>query len=275
MHLPPRWLAVPVLAAVLAPAAPAQVTVHRARGSGETLEQRVGLLDAWSDGTQVQGLADPHDSVCRLRWKRVDGEQVHVDLTLYGPWGAYLHSFDEERITTLPDLHAHGVRTEWTAMDVDGDGQNEILFVSRHAETEQPLLADGEPVPDRGPRLVAYAVTLTFLDREDGRLVEHELPADPRQPAFAAVLDRELGGAVHAALQQAAGDLLFLAHEFELARYRYRVVREWAQRQLEGGRGPDLTAEMDLPTPDPDDAAVLWVAATRRIESLPPWYQRH
>ena len=49
---------------------------------------------------------------------------------------------------------------------------------------------------------------------------------------------------------------------------------EWAERQLLPREVQALSPALPLPSASPDDPAVLWLAATRRIGALPRWYQR-
>ena len=78
-----------------------------------------------------------------------------------------------------------------------------------------------------------------------------------------------------AALQLCAADWLFKQQQFEKAKYRYQVAREWVERELPGREVSNLSPTMPLLNVDPDEPAITWIQAVRRIGSLPPWFQKH
>lgn len=264
----PSLLAAALLAAGCARA---QVAFHEGADGARRVSQTVRLLDLWEDGSS-RG-AKPLDVVTRVRSVAPGEDVVRVDVLLYGDWGAYLRSFEEDARRERGS-ERESVRTSLSALDVDADGLAELVLVTRRLQGALVLQENGEPEAGEPVRLAGYDVSVACLDRVDGALVEREIPADPASPAFAAVLAREHGGAVNAALQQAAGDHAFAKRDFEAAAYRYRAAREWAERSLSAAAMLRVEPGMPLPSLDPDDPVTLWLASRWRQSSLPPWWQR-
>ena len=110
--------------------------------------------------------------------------------------------------------------------------------------------------------------------RTDDALLQHDLDPDPDGAIFAVLVAHEFGGAVNASLQLMAGDWLFNAGQYEKARYRYQVAREWAEQALPGRDAAHLDLKMPLMQVDPDEPEFTWIQALRRVGALPAWYRR-
>jgi hypothetical protein len=197
-----------------------------------------------------------------------------VNLVLHGAWGTHLYSFEEAaRVTEGPRTIVR--LTTWRAIDLNADGAKELVFIERSAAVMTLLPVDGDPSKDTGPFFDALSVRVRWLERKDDALLEHELEGDPEGDTFTTLVAHELGGAVNAALHLMAGDWLFNAGQFEKARYRYQVAREWAEQSLPGRDVARLALDMPLLDPDPDEPAFTWIQSVRRVGALPAWYRRH
>jgi hypothetical protein len=276
MRLPPARTPLLLVAGLLAGAAPTagQELVHHAQDVESRLTQTVRLLDAWEDaGPDAFFRSEPLDVETRVGLASPGGESTRVELLLHGEWGWFLFSYAEVLLDR--DLvESSGLRTLRRTVDLDGDGQREILLIERRASTRTALDSTGDPLPGARPRYAGHEVALRYLARVEGSLLENTLAADPDDPAFGALLELELGAAVNAALQLAAGDFLFNAERYPEAGYRYRVAREWAERALPARFVADLTVEAELLDADPDDPAFTWITAVLRHRALPPYYRR-
>lgn len=259
--------------ALLAVAASAQSLHHSGTSSTARLEQSVSLSRIWADGRAEDWFsAAPKDVVTRVEHREGAAETITAHLLLFGSWGAFHYAFEEASVST-DGVHPAGVRTDWGALDVDGDSENEIVLVERRAVTRLLLDEYGEPLPEPGPVFEALDVTVRYLDRFDGSLREVELPLDLDSDPFKSLAALPVSDAVRMALTQGAADQDFASHRFERARYGYQVVREWAERSASAVGAPDLTLEMTLSRPDPDDPALAWAAARRRQDALPPAFR--
>jgi len=261
------------LALAASPSVRAQQIVHVGATASTRLEEVAEIVEPWGDAATDFYDATPRDLQVRLATRAEDARRTTVHLLLFGPWGGHLFSYDELAVTR-DGPRTTALRTDRIACDVDGDGQNEIVLAERTVETELALDEDGSELPDSGPFLSGYRIELRYLDRRDGSLVEDTLPTDPEEPRFQALLAQPLPDALRTVLQQGAGDGDFTAHRFDKAAYRYRTVREWAERALPGGDAAKLAPGRPVTEADPDDPVVLWLSATRREAALPPAFQR-
>ena len=258
--------------AVAAPRAHAQL-VHRGADGFTKVTQTLDFLDTWGrGGTVATGAA--RDVVTRIETVTGSSRRAEVQLLLLGPWGAHLYSFEEESDVTQMPLRSAHVAT-WRAMDLDGDGEKELVFINRTATGRYRVDEQGQLTSDPGPYFEDCVVAVRWLERKDGALLQHDLDGNPEAPEFKAMLAHELGGPVNAALQLLAADWHFKQQQFEKAKYRYQIVREWAEKSLTGREVLALSPDMPLPSVAPDEAAIAWIQASRRIGSLPGWYQRH
>jgi hypothetical protein len=261
-------------ALLLATPLAAQVT-HRGVGAQGRVTQTVSYVDAWEEAGAGPLRDGTQDVLCVRELENAGTLDRTVQLVLYGAWGHHLYAYQEELVTPgLPDsLH---LRTLRRALDLDGDGVKEIVLLERSVLSRLPAddaaacLADDEP----GPCFSDAKVAIRYLSRKDGSLVEHDLEAEASSAAMKELLQAELGGAVNAWIQLAAADVDFVRERYEQARYRYGVVREWAESQLTGRDILALSPALAIPAATPDDPPVLWLAATRRIGALPRWYQK-
>ena len=250
----------------------AQLT-HRGTAGFDSLTQSVQYLDTWEQGGTMLGRG-PRDVLSRIERRSSTGSSVMVDLLLYGPWGHHLYSFEESaRVTDGPKVIVR--TTTWRAIDMNGDALKELVFIERSASVMTLLPDDGDPAKDTGPFFDDLTVRVRWLERTADALLEHELDGDPEAELFTTLTSHELGGGVNAALQLLAGDWLFNAGQFEKARYRYQLAREWAERSLPGRDVAHLDVGMPLLQVDTDEPAFTWIQSVRRVGSLPPWYQRH
>jgi hypothetical protein len=247
--------------------------LHRGTSGFESLSQTVQFLDTWEQGGTALARS-PRDIVTRLERTSPTSRSTSIDLLLFGPWGAHLYRFDELKATRDIPLHSFK-RTTWRAIDLDDDGRRELVLIERIATARVALTELGEPADQPGPFFDELTVAVRWLQREGDTLLEHDLEGNPDEPALAAILAHELGGPTNMALQLLAGDWHFKHEQFEKARYRYRVAREWAEGELPGREVAKLSPVMPLETEDPDSAAITWIQAVRRIGSLPPWFQKH
>jgi hypothetical protein len=234
----------------------------------------VTLVDPWEGGGGDAARGGRKDVMTRVEERSREGwSDVTVHLQLFGPWGAHLYTYAEDATETKAPATVRR-RTSARAVDLDGDGSREIVLIERTGALRTALDATGSPADEPGPFYDGLSVKVRYLTRAGGSLAENELAPDPDDPAFAALLSLELGGAVDAALQLAAADALFGAQQFEKAHYRYQVAREWAERSLSGREVAQLDPKMPLVSADPDDPVMTWMAAIQRIGSLPLWYQK-
>ncbi len=272
--LPAGRLAMIAAALLAASSQPARTqAIHRGTGTLGTVTQTVAFVDAWEDGGSRSDRQGTRDVLIRLETASSAGTRTAVQLVLYGPWGQHMYAFDEDRVTPgMPD--GTQLRTTLRAMDLDDDGQRELVLIERTLTTRLALDDSGVPEPNAGPFFADATVKLRFLSRKDGALIENQLDPDPESHAMKELLQLELGGPINAWIQLAAADADFVRERFEQARYRHGIVREWAERQMTGREILDLSPKLPLLTARVDDAAVLWLAATRRIGALPRWYQR-
>lgn len=263
-----------VLALALAgpPEAGAQL-VHRGASGQERITQTVQYIDTWEQGGDALA-GGPRDVVTRIERHGGGSRSTEIALLLHGPWGMHLYRFDEMRMQQALPLHSFQ-RTTWRAIDLDDDGRRELVFIERSATSRVALTEQGEPADEPGPFFDELVVRIRWLQREGDTLLEHDLDGNPDEPAFAALLAHEMGGPTNMALQLLAADWLFRHEQFEKARYRYRIAREWAERELTGREVAKLSPAMPLETGDPDSAAITWIQAIRRIGALPPWFQKH
>lgn len=267
-----RRAVLPLLLCCVAGLAHAQGT-HRGHGrDGRTL-QTVAFVDAWEDGDTGPERDGLLDVLTRTEVVSEPKRRVTASLLLFGPWGQHLYAADEERVSA-DALETTSLRTSWRAVDLDGDGRKELLFLERSVRTKVLVDDQGVEAAEPGPFFADAGVGARYLAREGGALVEHALDADASTPAMKALLQLELGGATNAWLHLLAAESDFSKQQYEQARYRYAVVREWAERQLLPREVQALSPALPLPSASPDDPAVLWMAATRRIGALPRWYQR-
>lgn len=273
---PRPWGFLPVLLVLVSGGgATGQELVHHAQDARGSLDQLVRLVDPW-EGGDGDGFfkSEPRDVEVRIRRRDRGEESESIQLLLHGAWGWHHLAYDE-RAEHGDELGGVGVRTYRTPVDVDGDGETEIVLLGVTVRTRTPVDEYGHPLEDEaGPRFAGVELRLRYLDREGDSLVEHDLTADPEAPGFARLLERELGGDAAAALQLMAGDHAFDSEDYADARYRYRVVREWAERALESSVVADLSPSMTLTRADPDDPSFAWIAALERIAALPPHYRR-
>ena len=267
-----RILVTWLLLLLLAPLASAQL-VHRGVGKEGRVTETVSFIDAWEDGGGGPDADGTQDVLTRRDVASQGSSASSVHLLLFGPWGHHLYSYDEERIgQAVPDT-TH-LRTTRRAVDLDGDGRKEIVLVERTITSRIALDENGVPLSEPGPFFADATVALKYLGRESGALMEHDLEPEAASPAMKELLQLELGGPVNAWLQLAAADVDFVKERYEQARYRYGVVREWAESQLTSREIAELSPQMAIPGATPDDPPALWLAATRRIGALPRWYQR-
>lgn len=264
-----RWAAAALAAGALVPPAAGQQITHLGGSGGDQLTEVVEMLEPWSDAAEREfHSTGSRDVQVRVVRQGPSGQREEVHLLLFGEWGAHLYTYDA-LLRRQDGPRALARRTERVAADVDEDGEAELVFVERSVETELQVDEVGDELPEPGPFLASYQVGLRYLDRKDGALVEEALPADTEDPRFRALLELGLPDALRTALQQAAADADFAAHRFEQAAYRYRTVREWAERALPGGDAARLGPRQPLLQADPDDPVALWVAARQRADSLP------
>lgn len=251
-------------------AAQQQEMVHVGASAGGRLTQVVRLEDAWSDPSTSFFSSEPRDVVAKSLVETGEGRRESVDLLLHGPWGTHHYAFAALDEIKGPVVHSF-TRVDRLAFDIDDDGRKEIVLIERSAEATRRIDEYGDPLPGdaAGPFLTSYRVSARYLDREDGALVEEDLPLDAEDPRVQRLLDRALVDRLRMVLQQALGDHDFAAHRFEAARYRYRVVREWAERTLSSRKVSRLGPGQPLREVDPDDGVVLWTAASLRQEALP------
>jgi hypothetical protein len=262
-----------VVALLSCAAARAQI-VQQGIGREGLVTETVSLVDAWDDGPIGPDADGLKDVMTRVERRKTDTEETSVHLLLFGPWGQHGYGFTETAILPAPAIST-GKRTAWRAIDLDGDGAKEIVLIERFVETRRATDAQGEPIQDDGPFFSDHRVAVRYLAREAGALVEHDLDMDPAAGPTKVLLAMELGGALDALLNLAAADAEFAKQGYAAAAYRYGVVREWAEAQLLPKEIEQLSPAMALPRPDPDLPEMLWLAATRRIGSLPRWYQKH
>jgi hypothetical protein len=269
-----RAAAVLLGAAVTAGPASGQQVTHLGASAAERLTEIVELVEPWADAAdrELHGSAS-RDVQVRLLRRGADSESEEVHLLLFGAWGAHLYTYDAA-LRRQDGVRELARRTERLAADVDDDGEAELILVERSLQTERLVDEAGDELPEPGPFFASYQVEVRYLDRRDGALLEESLPADSEDPRFRALLALGLPDAVRTALQQAAGDADFAAHRFEQAAYRYRTVREWAERALPGGDAARLGPRQPLFQADPDDPTALWLAARHRADSLPLAFRR-
>jgi hypothetical protein len=261
-----------LLLLLCAPAAQAQL-VHRGVGREGRVTEQVSFVDAWEDGGGGPDADGTQDVLARREVTGDRGATASVHLLLFGPWGHHLYAYDEDRIRPgVPD--SSHLRTTRRAIDLDGDGKKEIVLLERSITTRIALDDTGRPEDEPGPFFADGSVAIRWLGREEGALVEHDLEAEASSDAMKELLQAELGGPLNAWLQLAAADVDFLKERYEQARYRYGVVREWAESQLTAKEIRELSPRLPMTGATPDDPASLWLAATRRIGALPRWYQR-
>ena len=252
----------------------AQELIHHGTGVDVRVTQTLSFVDPWGEtGDDALFLARPRDFENRVRTVERENERVDVQLLLHGDWGWHHMSYAESEIVR-GDLDGSGLRTSRLALDVDGDGANEIVFLERRVGTQVPLGENGDPLPGGRHYYARHEIEVRVIDRRDGALVELPLTPDPDDPAFAALLQREHGGATNAALQLLAGDWLFNAERYAEARYRYQVAREWAERSAPPTVARELDAKMPLLDPDPDLPEFTWITAILRHSALPPFFRR-
>lgn len=269
-----RHLAALAVLPLLAAPAPAQELVHQAQGVERRLAQTVRLADPWEQGLgDALFAAVPRDVETRIVTTSPDGERAEVQLLLHGEWGWFHYTYDESEILRSSP-RSSGRRILRFAANVDGDEENEIVLLERTAVTELQLDESGTPRPDAVPQYAEHRVSLRYLDRQGGALVESLLTGDPEEPGFARLLATELGGPVNAALQLLAGDFLFTQERYGDARYRYQVAREWAERSLPGRSVAELSPSMMLTEPDPDRPEFAWITARLRHSALPLYYRK-
>lgn len=261
-------------ALLLAAARPATAqAIHRATSPAGRVTETVTFTDAWEDGGSGPHADGILDVLTKLEVTDEPARRESSHLLLFGPWGSYLYAWNDElAVPGNPDTTSE--RTAMRAVDLDGDGPKELLFIERRLTTRLAMDETGMPLEQPGPFFQDAAVSLRYLTRENGSLVEHDLEAEAASPAMKELLQRELGGALNAWLQLAAADTDFVKERYEMARYRYGVVREWAESQLTGAEIAKLGPDLALVAASPDDPPVLWLAATRRIGALPRWYQK-
>jgi hypothetical protein len=257
---------------MLAAGASAQI-VHRGATAYEKVTETTDYVDTWALGGQVLA-GTARDVLVRIERVGTTSTSTEAHLLLFGPWGTHLYTFDERSQTTEGAV-VTGHLTTWSAIDVDGDGDKELVFIERTARARTALDAQGRVADDSGPFFEDFSVSARWLSRKDGTLVQNDVDGNPDSPVFTALLARELGGSVSASLQLLAADWLFKQQQFEKAKYRYQIVREWAEKSLPGRYVAALSPDMALASVDPDEPALAWIQATRRIGSLPGWYQRH
>lgn len=250
----------------------AQIT-HRGASGLDTITQTVQYIDTWEQGGSALGKG-ARDVLSRIERRSTEGSSVAVDLLLYGPWGQHLYSF-EESARTRDGLRMTARTTTWRAIDMNGDSQKELVFIERSASVMTFVPADGDPAKDSGPFFDDLTVRVHWLERTADALLAHDLDGDPDAELFTTLASHELGGAANAALQLLAGDWLFNAGQFEKARYRYQLAREWAEQSLPGREVAHLSPEMPLLQVDTDEPAFTWIQSVRRLGALPAWYQRH
>lgn len=266
----------PLLVAALACLAiPARAQLqHRGASPEGRVTQSVAFEDAWEDGGAGLGRDGTMDVVARREVAGSDGSLAHeTHLLLFGTWGHHLYSYDEERVRRgMPDsTHLLALRR---ALDLDGDGHKELVIIERTLATRVALDDLGLPEDEPGPFFADATVSIRYLTRRDGALVEHELEPEAASAETKELLQAEWGPAVNAWLQLATADVDFLRERYEQARYRYGLVREWAESQFTAQELRELSPAIPLAGARPDDPRVLWLAATRRIGALPRWYQR-
>lgn len=261
------------LALCLASTANGQL-VHRGVAPAGRVTQTITLVDSWEDGGGSGPFADGTlDVLTRLEVVNEPARRHASHLLLFGPWGQHLYAWEDDvSAPGIPD--SRHARTTLRPIDLDEDGAKELLFIERSLTTRLVLDELGVEGTDSGPFFLEASVTLRYLDREAGALVENPLDADATTAPVKELLQAELGGALNAWCQLAAAEADFARERFELARYRYGVVREWAEAQLTPREIAALRPDMPLPGATVDDPAVLWLAATRRIGALPAWYRR-
>lgn len=249
----------------------AQLTHRGATGLG-VITQTVQYTDTWERGGTALS-AGPRDILSRVETRQGEGRDVTVNLVLYGPWGSHLYAFNESARTT--DGPRTTLRsTTWRAVDLNADGRKELVFIERSASVMTLLPTDGDFTKDTGPFFDSLTCHVRWLERTDAALVEHDFDGDPDSEIFTILASHEFGGAVNSALQLMAGDFLFNAAQFEKARYRYQVAREWAESALPGRDVANLSLDMPLLQVDPDEPAFTWIQAARRFGSLPAWFKR-
>jgi hypothetical protein len=251
-------------------AARAQQVTHAGADSRGRMTESVELVDAWGEitGDAAFGSSSIRDVLVRVSRITPTSEHRTVHLLLFGTWGSFLYTF-EEVATETDGVRMRVGRTLMRAFDVDADGQNEIVLVERVVESVLPLDEMGGALEGEQPRLASYATSVRVLDREGSTLVERDVAADPAGPVHAQLLQEHLDGAVLAALQLSTADFLFKAQQYEKARYRYQVVREWAEGEMSGGELTKLSVDGPLPLTDPDEPAGLWMAALRGLGAMP------
>ena len=234
------------------------------------MTQSVELVDAWGEttGDAAFGTSSTRDVLVRVSRTSPTAERTSVNLLLFGTWGSFLYTF-EEAATESDGVRTQARRTQMRALDVDADGQNEIVLIERAVEGVLPLDETGAALEGEEPRLGGYQTAVRVLDREGSTLVERDVVPDPAGPVHALLLQEHLDGATLAALQLATADFLFTAEQYEKARYRYQVVREWAEGEMQGGVIAKLHVDGPLPMTDPDEPAALWIAALRQLGAMP------
>ena len=256
----------------LAPDVRGAELIHVAQDASGRISQTVELADAWGTGNSLLLASRPLDVEVRVEERRLQVEAHDRRPAHPRPPGATTRSPTTRLLRDEQETEERGLETLRLAFDIDGDESNEIVFVEREVRTYFQVDDFGDPI--EGPFLDALRVRVHFLDREDGNLLAKDVPLEPEQAELQALMEQSLPEEVETALQLALGESLMTRGEFPAARYRLVVVKEWAERYTARWRGYSLERGSVVDAPDPDDPAVMWMQALRRIEALPPALRR-
>ncbi|MEM7249434.1 MAG: hypothetical protein AAF533_29260 [Acidobacteriota bacterium] len=250
---------------------PAAELIHVTQDVEGRVEQVVELIDAWDRGNEVLLASRPLDVEIRLKERRREWSRTGIELMLAGPWGFHQLSYDES-LHEATRLDARGLATLRLAFDVDGDAEPEIVFIERELLVARVL--DSRQKPIAGPFLDRLIVRVRYLDRVDDTLVQQDVEIVPDDPAIQALLTQRLPDAVEQALLLTLAEAQLRRGEYENARYRLNLVKEWAERRSARWQGYDLAEDFVFRKAEPDEPAALWIQAMRRIDTLPPAFRR-